>query len=344
MVALRLLITGGGTAGHVMPALAVLEHLPSPQALWLGTNRLDAKLVPQANIRHLDQRLTGFAGGGRLAALGRLVGSSGKVKALVREFAPTHCLATGGYASVPGALASRLTKARLILIEPNALPGKATKLLAPFAQRIAATPAGAALLGAKARPVGVPVRQAITQATREAARTSLSLPPTAQVIAVTGGSQGAQALNGLLLAALALPAAAPLRQAHLLWQTGPKGDDVAAGVGEWPGGATTAPYTNALAQWLAAADVVISRAGANTLAEVAALGRRAVLLPLKGGGGDQIHNARAHAEGGGAVVLPHGAAPTALLEALTGLLEQEEPPPAATNAAAEVAGWLLEAC
>lgn len=338
---MRLLVAGGGTGGHVMPALAVLERLPGAEVLWMGTDRADRDLVEAAGLRHFDQGVSGFSKGSFVASLGRLAKSWGRVRAEVDLFAPDACLATGGYAAVPGALAARRRGVRLVLIEPNALPGRATRLLRPFAWRIAATEAGASRLDKRAVPVGVPVRRAVTMATRSGARRRLGLHPESTVVAVTGGSQGASSLNEALLSSLAGPEDPALRVIKFLWQAGPDTDEVRRRLGEWPGGAEVVAYTDSMTDWMAAADAVVARAGASTCAELAALGRRAVLVPLAGGGGDQVHNARALARGKpGVRALSPAAAPLELLKALRDALSAPEPEPTATDAAAEVARWL----
>ena len=330
-----LLIAGGGTGGHVIPALAVLEHLPQTEVVWLGTDRLDKGLVFEAGYEHISQEIRGGWG---LSSLGQQGKALFKAWRLVQERRPYAVLGTGGYASIPGVLAARLGGARVVLLEPNAYPGSATRLLEWVAHEIAATGEAARLLGTSATATGVPVKESVWKGTKEEARKSLGYEG-GLLIAITGGSQGAKGMNALLVTALQ-ECSPTLQGARWLWQAGPQAPEVQRSLDTLGIRGRAVSYVDDLPLWLRAADLVVARAGASTLAELAAIGQRSLLIPYPGAGAHQEANGRIHATFPGNGMVLQDAPPHKVLESIEFLLSQPPPPPRSRLAARQVAKWL----
>lgn len=288
-----ILIMAGGTGGHIMPGLAVADLLRSQgwRVLWLGNpDRMEGRLVPAQGIVLLPLRFGGVRGKGLLALLKlpfTLATACLRARRLLRQHRPDVVLGMGGYAAVPGGLMARLGGIPLVIHEQNAVSGTANRLLSRLAQRSLVGFPGA-LPGSVM--VGNPVRQAL-----------LSLNPTAQRYAarqgglrllVLGGSLGAARLNALVPDALARldPAGRP----QVLHQTGERHLAQVQQHYERLGlQAQLVAFIDDMAQALADADLVICRAGAMTVAEVAAVGVAALFIPLPSAIDDhQTANAR----------------------------------------------------
>ena len=338
---LRLVIAGGGTGGHVLPALAVLEEFSrrgvAVAPTWIGSRdgvereQAEAAGIPFVGIptgklrRYLDLRTATDAA--RIPA--------GTVLAWrhLRRLRPDVVFSTGGFVSVPTVVAAGLGRVAPILThEQTAVLGLATRINLRFAAVLAVSYAQtAALAGSRARAVivtGNPVRASLLggDAARGLARFGFS--GDVPLLYVTGGARGASPLNQRL--ASLLPRL--LDGCQILHQTGPAGanDDAAALIRSresWPE-ALRDRYRvvefvrDELPDVYAAASLVLGRAGAGTVAELAVLGKPAVLIPLPGAGGDeQTVNARVLADADAAVLLPQTeATPRRLSEVLTELL------------------------
>jgi UDP-N-acetylglucosamine--N-acetylmuramyl-(pentapeptide) pyrophosphoryl-undecaprenol N-acetylglucosamine transferase len=301
-------ISGGGTGGHVTPALALGEALRQRGArvLFVGTPRgLETRLVPEAGfeLATLDARpLLDRGLLARAAALVALARAMLRARRLLVERAARIVIAVGGYASAPAALAAPLARIPVALVNTDAVPGLANRLLARVAKRIfVGFPGAAAAFGGGPRVVvsGVPLREALRQAfageekPREDERLHLF---------AFGGSQGARQLNDALVAAI--PALDPARVA-VVHQTGEA--DRARVEAAWRQAGFDAHVTAferdmpARYRW---ADLVVCRAGAISVAELALAGRAALLVPLAHvGGGEQFANARELERAGAARVL-----------------------------------------
>ena len=350
----RLLVTGGGTGGHTFPAVAVSRHARALlgsagvacQVLYAGTaGGLEARVaaeegipfvaLPAGKLRRARNPLR-LASPANLADAARVPLGVARAVRLVRRFQPDVVLATGGYASVPVGLAAWLCHRPLVVHEQTVRLGLANRLLAPRATAVAlSAPASLALLpaGARARAVvtGNPTRAELARGSAQAALTRLGwrgwtagLP----TVYATGGAQGAQQLNQLVWALLP----GLLARANLLHQCGPRwqaaGQRHAAGLpaglrGRYLPVGFLGPE---LADVLALADVVVGRSGAGTVAELTALGKPAVLIPLvTAAGGEQAHNARWLAEHGACVALVgEEATPERLARALGALLDDRQ--------------------
>lgn len=311
---LRILLTGGGTGGHVYPGLAVAEQLrhlaPDADIRFVGTRRgLEATLVPRAGWPFTAIAASGFRGMGMVARLRFLVnfalGGLGSLALLLR-WRPAVVLGTGGYVSAPVIAASRLLGIPCAVQEQNAIPGSVNRLVGRWARRAYLGFAGAA----RWFPAGVcvatgnPVRGAMAAA-GQAGRTAHVAPSGARHVLVFGGSGGAATLNR------AVSAAAPGWNARpgltMLVQTGPRehaATSAAVQAVAPAGNIVVVPYIDDMATELSRADLVVCRAGAMTLAELHCLGKPAVLVPFPHATDDhQVRNARDCEAAGAAMVL-----------------------------------------
>lgn len=297
----------GGTGGHVFPGLAVAGELRARGAavtVFISAKDVDRRAVAgQEGVRVVTLPAVGLAGG-RIAAFAR--GFVAAWRAARREFAarpPAAVLGMGGFTAAPVLLAAPRRRARRALHEANAVPGRANRWLAPRCDLAAVYfPAARSRLRCPRLEItGMPVRPEFHPRAPAACRRDLGLAPDAPTLLVTGGSQGARALNRAALAALpALRAAAPGVQLILL--TGPH-DETAARAACAAAGvpALVRGFCDRMELALGAADAAFARAGASSLAELAAVGVPAVLVPYPFAADDHQRRNAAEAAATGAV-------------------------------------------
>jgi UDP-N-acetylglucosamine--N-acetylmuramyl-(pentapeptide) pyrophosphoryl-undecaprenol N-acetylglucosamine transferase len=304
------LIAGGGTGGHVFPALALAGEIrrrrPDAPIVFVGTRRgLETDLVPRAGWPLEFVRAKGLVGKGAWARLEGLLAlplALADSIGILGRHAPRTVVGVGGYASGPLVATAWAKRIPTVIHEQNAVPGLTNRLLARIATRIATgTVAGASRLGGVA--VGNPVRGEFFEAPSLGARET----PRRMRLLVVGGSQGAAILNRLVPGALARVDAAGVRFAAI-HQTGKgRAADVAAAYGRHAflvSAVSPVEFVDDMAKAYADADLIVARAGAMTVAEIAAAGRPAVLVPFAGAThGHQEANARALEAQGAAVVL-----------------------------------------
>ncbi len=308
---MRVLLAGGGTAGHTSPLLATADALrrlsPDIEITCLGTARgLETRVVPAAGY---DLELIAPVpmprrpNGDLLRVPQRLRGAVRETLAIIDKVRPDVVVGYGGYVSVPAYLAARRRKLPLVIHEQNALPGLANKLGARLAGRVAVSFPDTPLPGAEY--VGLPIRKMISQldrvALRAEAREFFGLDADRPTLLVTGGSQGARRLNGSVAGAARALAAAGVQVLHV---AGPKGEALPE--------ASEVPYVvldfvERMDLAYAAADLVVCRAGANSLVEAAAVGLPGVFVPLPIGNGEQEHNARPVVDAGGGLLVADAA-------------------------------------
>ncbi len=277
------MIAGGGTGGHLFPGIAVAEAArrldPPAEVLFVGSARgIEARVVPELGFALETLPITPLRGqgiGGRAAALRALGAGVLRARRLVESFAPDAVIGLGGYAAAPAVVAARLARKPIVLLEQNARPGMTTRFLAPFADRICVSfpdTVGQFAPG-KAVATGNPVRWHY-----DAPSAAARAPRAGLTILVFGGSGGARRLNQ---AAPAMRAAlADLPQLRIIHQTG--GDMEAAVRADYAALGADADVRAFITDMRAAydaADLVICRAGATTVAEIAALGKPAILVP-----------------------------------------------------------------
>lgn len=282
--ALRVIIAGGGTGGHLYPGLAVarefLRRRPETSVVFVGTGRdLERQLVPRAGFRLECIRSAGLKGRPVLAkarALGLLPLSGLDAWRLLRRYRPHLVIGVGGYSAGPLVLLAACQGIPTMVLEQNVVPGLTNRLLARVVRAAAVSfEATAPYFRGRAFVSGNPVRPEFFRVPDLDGRED----PVTRVL-VFGGSQGARALNR------AMVDAAPRWRAlgtalALVHQTGPRDLDwVRAAYAEQGVVARVEPYIDAMADAMAAADLVVCRAGATTIAELAAAGRPAILVPL----------------------------------------------------------------
>lgn len=333
--ALRVLMVAGGTGGHIFPALAVAEELrarsnrrgPGEAAYeisFVGTGRgLEARLIPSAGFPLRTVAAAGLKGiGGWRWIRNLLVLPRGAIETSVEihRFQPNVVVGVGGYLAGPAMLEAAVMSIPTLLIEPNAVPGFTNRVLAPVVRRAAVGFAEtAAIYGAKACVTGHAVRKAFS-----------GVPPKAHgapfTALILGGSQGSTAINKGIVESL------PLFREHagrvgFIHQTGERDyNGVRQAYQERGLTAEVHAFIDDVPGAFARADLVISRAGANTVAELAAAGKASLLIPFPGATDQhQLENARALERAGAARILPQAElAPERLLKEVWSLLDAPE--------------------
>ena len=297
----------GGTGGHVFPALALARELRtrSWQIVWLGTQRgLEARLVPAENIPIEWLSVSGLRGksfASWLAAPARLARSLIEALSVMRRHRPTVVVGLGGYVSGPGGVAAWLTRRPLLIHEQNAIAGYTNRCLARLAREVYTAFPDAFGSGVVTHLIGNPVRQDIAALPPPAVR--FALRSGAIRILVVGGSLGAARLNSVLPHALArLSGRIGLEVRHQAgerWAEGARRAYAATGVK-----AEVAPFIEDMAEAYGWADLVICRAGALTVSELACVGVGAILVPFPAAVDDhQTHNARVLSTEGAAILI-----------------------------------------
>jgi UDP-N-acetylglucosamine--N-acetylmuramyl-(pentapeptide) pyrophosphoryl-undecaprenol N-acetylglucosamine transferase len=327
-------IAGGGTGGHVTMALALGEEIArrGDDVLFIGSERgLEAKLVPQAGFELVKlpaQPLLGRPLLARAAGALALAGASAQALALLRRRRVLVVLSVGGYASAPAAAAAVLARVPLVLVEPNAVPGRTNRAMARFAARVftafeaAAPPFAAALGPGRVLSLGAPLRRELRDAFANAATRRRPAAPFR--VLVVGGSQGAHQLNEGMIEALRYLDAARFEFFH---QTGAADRErVATGYARAGFKAEVVDFESKLPARYRWADVGVCRAGALTVAELALAGLPSLLVPYPHAADDhQRANARALAQAGAARVLdPSSFDGKQLADALLALCERPE--------------------
>jgi UDP-N-acetylglucosamine--N-acetylmuramyl-(pentapeptide) pyrophosphoryl-undecaprenol N-acetylglucosamine transferase len=311
---MRVLLAGGGTAGHTSPLLATADALtrlvPDVEITCLGTPRgLENRVVPEAGYPlelippvPMPRR----PGADLVKVPARLRGAVKEALAVLDRVRPDVVVGYGGYVSVPAYLAARRRKLPLVVHEQNALPGLANKLGARVATRVAVSFPDTPLRNAEY--VGLPIRRMISQldraATRAEARAFFGLDPDRPTLLVTGGSQGSRRLNQAVSGAARTLSDAGVQVLHVQGKHG----------GAEPVDTETPyvvlDYCDRMDLALAAADLTVCRSGANSVTEAAATGLPAIFVPLPIGNGEQDLNARPVVDAGGALLVADAAVTT----------------------------------
>src|SRR5512135_1380535 len=305
MSARTILIMAGGTGGHIYPGLAVADalHAQGWQVVWLGApNSMEAELVPKHGYEVAWVNFSGVRGKGVLRLLTlpfTLLRALGQSAAAIFRHRPHVVLGMGGYITMPGGLMAALLRRPLVIHEQNSIAGMSNKVLAKLATRVLS---GFPDVLKRTQWCGNPVRAdiaALPEPQERYAGRSGKLN-----VLVVGGSLGAQALNEALPQALAM--LSEHERPHVLHQTGKKHCETVQKLYQQAGVAgDIRAFLDDMANQYANADLVICRAGALTIAELAAAGVASVLIPFPFAVDDhQTHNARFLSEKGAAVLLP----------------------------------------
>lgn len=311
-------VTGGGTSGHVLPAIAVAEGLvakghDAATILYVGAERgIETRLLPDTPFPHVFLDVVGFQRSLSMRNLGfgpKMLLATRRAVALFRADRPSVVVSVGGYASMPSVFAARWLKIPVVVVSYDLLPGRASQVAAKRAVACAVAFPDSPL--PRATLTGAPVRQAILNIDRRrdraTARHQLGLPADRLVVAVMGGSQGSGVLNeavAMLLDERARDASIAIRHVvgeRFLASAAPALDS-RQGVIYQPIG-----YESEMPLVYAAADVLVGRGGASTVHEVAVTGIPAVLVPWAGSAEDhQTHNVRWLSDADAAIHLPEG--------------------------------------
>jgi UDP-N-acetylglucosamine--N-acetylmuramyl-(pentapeptide) pyrophosphoryl-undecaprenol N-acetylglucosamine transferase len=306
---MRVIVTGGGTGGHLFPGIALATGLQRKVAgckvMFIGTRRkLDRETLSGHDFELASISCMGLKGMGlvhRIKSLVVLPGAVMEALGIIRKFKPDLVFGVGGYVTGPVLLAARLCGVPTCIHEQNAVPGLANRMLSKFVDRVfVSIPGEYSFPQAKTVVAGNPVREEIIAAA-EKKQTKEKGPGT---LLVLGGSLGAHRINLLMLEAMALLRDTGDPEIHLIHQTGAadvdrvRGGYKAAGIK-----AEVAPFFTDMAELYRRADLVVARAGATTLAELSVMGLPALLIPYPFAADDhQAKNGQYYVHGGGAMM------------------------------------------
>lgn len=306
----RIVISGGGTGGHLYPGLALADEFRRREAeiLYVGSKRgLEAEVVPREGYKFLSVPSRGIVGAPlkKLAALLQLGLGTLKAAYHMSNWKPDLVIGTGGYVSVPAVVAGKLLGVPVVLLEQNAVPGRATQLLSRMARVVCLSFEASAKFFGK-RPTewtGNPLRQTIALKDKFEAREALGLVADRPTLLVAGASQGATSINRALVEALPTWADKEWNIVHLTGRNHLA--RVKARVGTLLPEGTKLCYRvfgfrQDMENLYSAADLVVSRAGATTIAELTSLGLPSLLVPYPYAGAHQKENARVLVDSGGA--------------------------------------------
>ena len=326
---MKLLLAGGGTGGHLFPAVALAEMLKSQDAaaqiLFVGTKHgLEYRVLPKLGWDLETVNISGFAGKGlmsKMAVIAKLAQSILQGRRILKSFRPDAVIGVGGYASAPLVIAAKTMNLPVLLHEQNAIPGLTNKMLSRWADRVcvAFEQTLKEFTGANSFFTGNPLRSGISDCPGAG-----NEPPT---LLIFGGSRGARAINAAICAALP-QLRGVLPEIKMIHQTG---DDDFERVNDayqqsgYPEARIEAFITDMSAVYRQA-DLVVCRAGATTIAELTACGRPSIMIPYPHAAGDhQKANALALVEKQAAIMLEQKDLCTDLLvETISGLLSDRE--------------------
>lgn len=341
---MRLVVSGGGTGGHVYPGLSIVDALRQPRGeagtdlalvrddlLWIGSRGgMEEGLVRRAGIEFVGLPAGGLRGMGALLALRnatQIARSVGRARDLLGGFGASSVLVTGGYASVSVALAAWLLRVPVIIYLPDIVPGLAIRFLSRLATRVAVTNEKSFPFFRREKVVvaGYPVRPEIYATGRQEAREALELGLEEKVLLIMGGSRGARSINRAVVAGLRQL----LPHCQIVHVSGRLDADWVAGAGK------SLPeelrqryhhhaYLHQLPEALVAADLAVARAGAATLGEFPAAELPSVLVPYPHSGQHQLPNAQHMAESGAAEIIMDASLEQELMPTLLRLLADQE--------------------
>jgi len=301
---MRAVLAGGGTGGHVIPALAIaheLRDLYSAEVVFIGTSRgIENRLVPAAGfeLRLVEVgALKKVSLAKRVATMTALPTAIFRSRKILREFRPDVVIGVGGYASGPAMLAAAISRIPTLAFEPNVVPGLANRIMAPIVSSAAVHFEETRRYFRRCQVTGVPVRRAFFNLPPKPAES----PPT---LLVFGGSQGAHAINEAVMNAVAaLSERVP--GIHLVHQTGERDyNDAQAAYLRSQAQAEVFSFIEDMPGMFGRADLLVCRSGASTVAEVTAAGKPAIFIPFPHAADNhQMRNAEALERAGAAVLI-----------------------------------------
>ena len=353
MKAMKIIVSGGGTGGHIYPALTLIRTLQQKvdklEVLYVGTHAgLEADIIPKEGIPFATVDLQGFKRSlspENLLRAARAIKGVGKAMGIVRKFQPDVVVGTGGYVCGPVLMAASLLGIPSLIQEQNVIPGITNKILSKFVNKIATgyQEANGAFPANKVVFTGNPIRQEVMAHRQEADYEAFGLRPDTTTILVSGGSRGARTINRAMVEVLKHYAGR--RDVQILHATG-KGEyeDIinrisAAGLDlQQADNIKVKPYLYNMPQAMAISDLAIFRAGATGLAELTAKGIPAILVPYPyAAENHQEHNARAVEKAGAArVILNKDLTAQGLIQAIDELIGKPEKLQAMAKASAKL--------
>lgn len=310
-VSIRLLLTGGGTGGHLFPAVAAAQEfqrqMPDTTVLFVGTTRkVDTRSLAAYGYQSENIRCHGLKGKNPLEllkALAVLPVSYLQARKIIRRFRPHLIFGVGGYVTGPVVVAGRMLGIATVIHEQNSVPGLANRKLGSLVDRVCLSLPGSEgdFPEGKISYTGNPVRRSILDL-------AVNPPPRAsgkKTLLVLGGSQGAQAVNRLVAEGLRSLTDEVLKDIRVIHQTGERDVQYVGDIYRTRGiEALVQPFFTEMAEVYGQADLLVSRAGATTLAEIAVLGKPAILIPYPfAADNHQEKNGAYYVAGGGAVQL-----------------------------------------
>ncbi|MFM2145389.1 MAG: hypothetical protein RL732_225 [Bacteroidota bacterium] len=358
---MRIIIAGGGTGGHIFPAIAIAQALkrqaPQCEILFVGAQgKMEMEKVPQAGFRIVGLPIAGFNRSSLIKNISlplKLLLSFWKVHQLFRSHQPDAVIGVGGYSSFPVLRYAQAKGIPTFLHESNAFAGKSNILLGKKASLVFVATEGMERFfpAEKIRVSGNPVRKMIIErkVSREEANRFFGLDPAAKTVLVTGGSLGARGINEAIASGLEIVKKAKVQ---LIWQTGISFAPRAKTLTESTEHIWTAAFIPEMDQAFAAADLVVSRSGAMAIAELSIVGKPAILVPYPLAAEDhQTMNARQLVEKQAAWMVADREAAKELIPAIQRLLDDERLREqmsrniqriAITDADDRIAGWVLK--
>ncbi|CAM5786967.1 undecaprenyldiphospho-muramoylpentapeptide beta-N-acetylglucosaminyltransferase [Brevibacillus borstelensis] len=338
VITMRVVLTGGGTGGHIYPALAVAKEISrqQPQAafLYIGSKKgLEAQLVPRTDIPFQSVEIAGLKRKltfDNVKTLWKFIQAVSLSKRMLREFRPDVVIGTGGYVCGPVVYAAARLGIPTVIHEQNVVPGLTNKFLARYVDRVAVSfeeslsffPAGKTVL------TGNPRATEVMHGDPRAGRAFLGVGEDKRVVLIFGGSRGARAINEATLAIV--PRMQEFPRTHFVYVTGDVHyDSISAALkekGEQPRNLSVYPFVHNMPDLLAAAHLMVGRAGASSLAELTALGVPSILVPSPYvTNNHQEKNARGlEKQGASIVILENELSGERLLESLSAILGSEE--------------------
>ncbi len=286
---MKVIIAGGGTGGHLFPGIALAESLtekyPEAQIIFVGTPKgLEAKVIPKTGYQLNFISVRGFVGKSlneKVKSLMSLLKSMFESKNIVDSFSPDIVFGVGGYASFPIVLTASLKKIPTIILEQNTVPGLANKLLSKFASAVAITYPETMeyFQREKTYLTGTPIRMRILEGDKQKAKKLFNIEEGRITILILGGSLGARKINKAMTEGLSY--LLPLKnKIHIIHQTGESDYNwVANEYKNLTFRATVLPFIYDMVEAYSVADLVISRAGASTVAELTSIGKASILIP-----------------------------------------------------------------
>lgn len=340
----KIVLTAGGTGGHLWPALslalAIRRLRPEAELIFIGAGRpLEEKIIDHHGFQRLVLKTSGLKGaslGAKFKALGQSLVAVAEAKSILARFRPRLCFGAGGYVTVPVGLAARLSGIPLVIHEQNCRPGLSNKVLGKLARKVllAFADSASSFAASKSLVCGNPIRPEIAALWSE----PRDFCGRCLTVGITGGSQGARAVNRAAVNSLTeLKSRGFVFQ--VIHQTGSTDESwVRRSYQEAGLQAETVGFISDMADFYRRVDLVLARAGAITVSELAAVKLPSILVPLPTAADDhQTFNAHRLADRGAALVIAQKDLAEKLTEALAGLLNSRETMTAMSEAAAGAA-------